>query len=303
MDYDRINEKLDGRLRENVRLVPYTSFGIGGPARYFFEAKTSTDIILAVRESRRAGMKFFVLGGGSNILFDDAGFSGLIIKDDTDSFRINGESVSALSGALVDKLVDESVRLGLGGLEYAAGIRGTIGGAVYGNAGAFGHAINEILSGAVIFTKDDNLEVVDNDYFRFQYRQSRLSESGDIVLSVRLQLHREDTERLTEVVEERRRFRRERHPVGLGCAGSVFKNLRSLEDPRNVTPAGKLLEEAGMRGTSVGDAAIFDKHCNIVVNRGKATSADVKKLVEMMRQAVFRKFGLDLQREILYIEP
>lgn len=304
MNFEQLNETLDGRVCRDVILAPYTSFGIGGPARYFFAARTPTDIIRAIRAARKTKMKFFILGGGSNILFDDIGFGGLIIRDEADRFRIKGEIISALSGAVIDKMVDKTVELGLAGLEYAAGIRGTIGGAVYGNAGAFGHAINEILDGAVILTcGGDRIEVVDNEYFKFRYRKSRLSESGDTVLSVKLRLRHEDKAKLAEVVNERRQFRRERHPVGLGTAGSVFKNLRSLEDPQNVTPAGKLLEEAGVRGMSVGDAAVFEKHCNIVVNRGRATSNDVKKLVEMMKKAAKEKFGLDLEREILYIDP
>ncbi len=298
-----LNEMLDGRVQNDVILAPFTSFGIGGAARYFFVASTPTDIVRAVRAARQTGLKFFVLGGGSNILFDDAGYTGLVIKDETDKFRLKGEVVSALSGAILDKMVDATVEAGLGGLEYAAGIRGTIGGAVYGNAGAFGHAINEILKSAVIYTGDDKIEIVDTDYFQFEYRKSRLSESGDIVLSVKLQMHHEDKARLTEIVNERRRFRKERHPVGLGSAGSVFKNLRSLEDPSGVTPAGKILEDAGVRGMSVGQAAVFEKHCNIVVNRGKATSTDVKQLVRMMGDAVKEKFGMDLQREIMYIDP
>ena len=298
-----LNEMLDGRVQNDVILAPFTSFGIGGAARYFFVASTATDIVRAARAARQTGLKFFVLGGGSNILFDDAGYTGLVIKDETDKFRLKGEVVSALSGAMLDKMVDVTVEAGLGGLEYAAGIRGTIGGAVYGNAGAFGHAINEILKSAVIYTGDDKIEIVDTDYFQFEYRKSRLSESGDIVLSVKLQMHHEDKARLTEIVNERRRFRKERHPVGLGSAGSVFKNLRSLEDPSRVTPAGKILEDAGVRGMSVGQAAVFEKHCNIVVNRGKATSTDVKQLVRMMGDIVKEKFGMDLQREIMYIDP
>lgn len=300
---DMITELLDGHIERDVVLAPFTSFGIGGPARYFFEAGTPTDIVRAVRAARQVGIKFFVLGGGSNILFDDAGYDGLIIRDQTDRFRIKGDVISALSGAVVDKMVDAAVEAGLGGMEYAAGIRGTIGGAVYGNAGAFGHAINEILKSAVIYTPQNKIEIVDTDYFKFEYRKSHLRTSGDVVLSVKLQMHHEDKGKLAEIVEERRNFRKERHPVGLGSAGSVFKNLRSLENPTDVTPAGKLLEEAGVRGLSVGQAAVFEKHCNIVVNRGKATSRDVLKLVQMMAEAVRAKFGLDLQREILYIEP
>lgn len=300
---DRLNSALEERIEENVILSPYSSFEIGGPARFFFAAQTTSELVRAIRAARADNIRFFVLGGGSNILFDDAGFSGLVIKDNTDKFRINGGIVSALSGTIVDRLVDATVEQSLGGMEYAAGIKGTIGGAVHGNAGAFGHAINEILESAVMLSNDNKIEVVDNEYFKFAYRSSRLCSNGDTVLSVRLRLRAEDKRQLTEIVKDRRKFRRERHPVNMGCAGSVFKNIRSLEKPDEVTPAGKLLEEAGVRGMSVGGAAVFEKHCNIIVNRGKATSEDVKKLVENMRNAVFGNFGIDLEREILYIEP
>ncbi len=302
-DIDSLSGLLDGKVEENVTLAPFTSFGIGGPARYFFTAATPSDIVRAVRAARSEKLKIFILGGGSNILFDDSGFSGLIIRDKTNKFRINNGIVSALSGTIVDELVDASVEAGLGGMEYAAGIKGTIGGAVYGNAGAFGHAINELLKSAVILTEADKIEIVDNSYFNFAYRKSRLSKISDIVLSVKLKLRPEDRSQLAETVKDRRNFRKERHPVGLGSAGSVFKNIRSLEKPEDVVPAGKLLEEAGVRGMSVGDAAVFEKHCNIIINRGKATAKQVMDLVEIMRKAVFEKFNIDLQREILYIDP
>lgn len=299
----KLNSMLGGGIEENVNLSSHTSFGIGGPARYFFVAKTTSELVRAIRAARAAGIKFFVLGGGSNILFDDAGYSGMVIKDETDRFRINGGIVSALSGTIVDRLVDATVERGLGGMEYAAGIKGTIGGAVHGNAGAFGHAINEILESAVILTEADEIVVADNEYFKFAYRSSKLCSKEDTVLSVRLKLRAEDPQQLAETVRDRRKFRQERHPVGIGTAGSVFKNIRSLEKPEEVIPAGKLLDEAGMKGMKVGGAEIFEKHCNIIVNRGNAKSEDVLKLIEKMKVAVFDKFGIDLQREILYIEP
>jgi UDP-N-acetylmuramate dehydrogenase len=273
--FKRLNNALENGVEENVLLSSYSSFGIGGPARYFFTAHTTSELVRAIRAARAAGIRFFVLGGGSNILFDDAGFSGLVIKDKTDKFRINGGIVSALSGTIVDRLVDATVERGLGGMEYAAGIQGTIGGAVHGNAGAFG----------------------------FAYRSSKLCSKEDTVLSVRLKLRAEDPLQLAETVKDRRKFRQERHPVGIGTAGSVFKNIRSLEKPEEVIPAGKLLDEAGMKGMKIGGAEIFEKHCNIIVNRGNARSEDVLKLIEKMKEAVFNKFGIDLEREILYIEP
>jgi UDP-N-acetylmuramate dehydrogenase len=303
MKFDELNEKLDGGLQRDVILAPFTSFGIGGPAKYFYLAHNPTEAIRGVRAARDAGLKFFVLGGGSNILFDDLGYSGLIIKDECTRFFVHQDGMTAQSGAVVDKMVDAALEAGFEGIEYAAGIRGTIGGAVYGNAGAFGHAIKEILKSAVLYTHEGKIAVVDNDHFRFAYRKSSLSDSGDVVLSVRLALKIGDRQKLADIINERRKFRQERHPVGLGSAGSVFKNLRKLEEPNNVTPAGKILEEAGVRGMRVGKAAVFEKHCNIVVNLGGASSSDVKTLVANMAAAARLKFGLDLKREILYIDP
>jgi UDP-N-acetylmuramate dehydrogenase len=303
MNFDDLNSRLDGRLKRDVILAPYTSFGIGGPAKYFYVAHTPTETIRGVRAARDHGLKFFILGGGSNILFDDLGYSGLIIKDECTRFFVHKNNMTAQSGALVDKMVDAALEAGLEGIEYAAGIRGTIGGAVYGNAGAFGHAINEILQSAVLYTHEAKIAVVNNDHFRFAYRKSSLSDSGDVVLSVRLSLKNGDRQKLADIIKERRKFREERHPVGLGSAGSVFKNLRKLEEPNNVTPAGKILEEAGVRGMRVGGAAVFEKHCNIVVNLGGASSSDVKTLVANMAAATKAKLGLDLKREILYIDP
>ena len=303
MYLEQLNKSLDNQVQRDVALAPYASFGIGGPARYFFVALNPTGIMRAVKAARDNRLKFFILGGGSNILFDDEGYSGLIIKDECTRYFLQEDGISAQSGAVVDKMVDDAVEAGLAGIEYAAGIRGTIGGAVYGNAGAFGHAINEILQKAVLYTRDAKVNIVDNDHFRFAYRKSSLSESGDVVLSVKLHLKPADKKELADIVNERRQFRMERHPVGLGSAGSVFKNLRSLEDPKNVTPAGKLLEESGVRGMRVGDAEVYENHCNIVVNKGHATSKDVKALVAMMQEAARIKFGLDMQREILYIDP
>jgi UDP-N-acetylmuramate dehydrogenase len=300
---DILNQKLEGRVQQNVTIAPYTSFGIGGPARFFFIAKNPTEIIRAVRAARDLGIKFFILGGGSNILFDDLGYTGLIIKDECAKIKVYSDGMSAQSGAVVDKMVDAALETGLGGLEYAAGIRGTIGGAVYGNAGAFGHAINEILQSAVLYTHDGQIAIVDNNHFKFAYRKSSLSDSGDVVLTVKLVLKVEDKRKLADIINERRKFRQEHHPIGMGSAGSVFKNLRSLEDPTNVTPAGKILEASGVRGMQVGQAAVFEKHCNIVVNLGGATSSDVKTLVANMTAAARAKFGLDLKREILYIDP
>jgi UDP-N-acetylmuramate dehydrogenase len=303
MSFEIINSKLDGRIQRDVALAPFTSFGIGGPARFFFVAENPTEIIRAVRAARDLGMKFFVLGGGSNILFDDLGYSGLIIKDECRRFLVHKDGISAQSGAIVDKMVDAALEAGLSGIEYAAGIRGTVGGAVYGNAGAFGHAINEILENAVLYTHQGKVVIVDNDHLKFAYRKSSLSDSGDVVISVRLSLKPGDREKMADIINERRKFRLERHPVELGSAGSVFRNLRTLEDPTNVIPAGKLLEEAGVRGMRVGGAAVFEKHCNIVVNTGGATSSDIKTLVAQMEAAVKAKFGVDLLREILYISP
>lgn len=294
-----LQQKLEGGVARSVQLAPFTSFGIGGPALYFYRAKTPRQLVASFNTCANHGIRIFVLGGGSNILFSDEGFKGLVVKDECHEFVVEGELITAQSGVLLNDLVDIASQRSLGGLEFAAGIPGTVGGAVFGNAGAFGKSIADVLESAVICSRDGRLRVVDNDYFQFVYRGSHLKKSQELVLSASFKLVRGEKEEIAARVEEHRQLRRAKHPIIEGSAGSTFKNVRKPK----LIPAGVLLEEAGARGLKVGEAEVFKKHCNIIVNTGRARAADVKKLAGMMHNLVLEKHGINLEYELMIIEP
>ena len=294
-----LQNKLGKDVSRSVDLAPFTTFGIGGPAKYFFTARNSKQLIAAYEVGVAGDISVFILGGGSNILFADEGINSLVIKDETDDYSVDGEIISAQSGVLLDKIVDIAVSHSLTGFEFAAGIPGTVGGAVYGNAGAFGGCIADILESAVVYNPDGGIKVVDRDYFEFSYRNSRLKKSREFVLSARFNLKSGQKIDIADKTKGHRQLRKRKHPTKEGCAGSVFKNIK---EPK-LLPAGKLLEEAGARGLKVGEAEVFEKHCNIIVNKGKARASDVRKLAELMQKMVFDKFNIRLEYELIILKP
>jgi len=294
-----LQDKLGDEVSKSVLLAPYSSFEIGGPARYFYIAHSPHHLIAAYNTAVIAGVKFFILGGGSNILFADEGFDGLVVKDECREYFIDRETISAQSGVLFDHVADIAASHSLTGLEFAAGIPGTIGGAIYGNAGAFGGCVADILESAVLYDFKQGLKIVDRDYFEFAYRHSRLVKKPELVLTASFELKSGQKSEIADKANEHRRLRKVKHPSKEGCAGSVFKNIKQPE----LLPAGKLLEEAGVRGLKVGGAEVYEKHCNIIVNKGKATAMDVEKLAALMQKKVFEKFDIILEYELRVLEP
>jgi UDP-N-acetylmuramate dehydrogenase len=298
-EFALLQDNLDGRVQEFVNLAQFTTFRIGGPARYFLRVESPTQLIAAFNTANKLKLRYFILGGGSNIVFADEGFDGLIIKDECREYCVDGNLISAQSGVSYNSLVDAATEHGLTGMEYAAGIPGTIAGALWGNAGAWGKSIADILESAVLVDITGQIKIVDRDFFEFEYRHSRLKYNPHLIVSVKLRLEPGEKSIIADKVKEYRQLRYAKHPTWEGSAGSVFKNIKEPE----LIPAGKLLEEAGVRGMRVGGAEIYEKHCNIVVNRGEATAADVRKLTGLMRDKVLQKFNRRLEYEISFIGP
>lgn len=294
-----LQERLGDSVARDVVLAPYTTFNIGGPAKYFFEANSPRQLLAAFDIASTNDIKHFLLGGGSNILVSDEGFDGLVIRDDCRDWQVGGNTISAQSGVWFDKLVDIAAEHSLTGLEFAAGIPGNVGGAIYGNAGAFGNSVADILESAVLYSPEGGIKIVGPDYFGFAYRHSRLKELFEVVLSVRFRLKAGEKGRITDKINEHREIRRAKHPDYRreGCAGSVFKNIKEPE----LLPAGKLLEDAGAQGLKIGDAQVFEKHCNIIVNKGKAKASEVRQLASQMQKLVNDKFNIMLEYEMLTI--
>lgn len=299
---EKIKESLLENLGERVKLdfplAPLTSFKIGGPADFFFEARNPAELIKAISLSQAAGIDRFVLGGGYNVLISDRGFRGLVIKNRCSGFVAEGEEVGVQSGSSLHEVVERTAELGLSGLEFLAGIPGTVGGAVCGNAGAFGKSIGECLDKAVVFNPEGGLKTVNRDYFGFEYRSSKLKRSGEVLISASFHLEERSPQEVKKKAEEIRALRRQKHPEDEASVGCFFKNIRKRDQ---TIPAGKLLEEVGAKEMRVGKAAVFGKHANIIINTGGGKASEVRQLAEMMKQRVKERFGYLLEPEVVFL--
>ena len=296
--FPEIKKILQG-LKENVPLSVYTTFKIGGLARYFFIAKDKKALITAAKTAKKLNLPFFILGGGSNSLIFDDGFKGLVIKTQNSKIKIiNSGIIYAEAGAKLNDLVLFSAKKSLGGLEWAAGIPGTIGGAVYGNSGwpVNKKSISAVVKSVEVLDLGSDLKIrkISSRNCRFGYRQSIFKHNRNlIILGVYLKLHKGDKGEIKEEIARILKNKKEKTPPGFS-AGSVFKN-----PPGN--HAGFLIEKCGLKGKKMGGAVISEKHANFIINLGAAKSKDVAKLIDIAKQKVKRKFGIQLEEEIQFI--
>lgn len=290
------------RLHAHAPLAPYTTFKIGGPADWLYEATSADDLAAAVSAARQAEMPWFVLGLGANILVGDKGFRGLVIRNraTTHTLSETGELWSE-SGAVVQDLVLETVRAGWSGLEHYIGIPSTVGGALWQNLHFLSPAperertmfIAEAFTACDILTQEGERRTVGADYIQFGYDDTVFHHRRDIVLSARFQLTREDPAVLHRILQENLSWRGSRHPwlQVHPSAGSVFKKIEGIG-------AGRLVDQCGLKGYRVGDAQISHIHANILVNLGRATATDVRALIAHAQRCVREKFGYELETEI-----
>ncbi len=281
-------------LQENILLKDFTTFKIGGPARYFFEAKSKKDITEAIIWARDRELPYFVLGGGSNVLISDNGFSGLVVKCTLDNFKVSGSIVDAEAGIKLADLLKVAQKQELSGLEWSSGIPSiTLGGALFNNAGAFGQKIADIVEQVeVLDAKSLEIKTLQFQQCQFDYKQSIFKSNKNlIILSAKLALEQKDSMDIKKEIKRILDYRKGNHPIALPSAGCIFKN------PRNQI-ASKLIEDAGVKGERVGDAQVSEQHCNFIVNLGKATASDVIKLIKLIKAQVAEKFNIKLEEEI-----
>jgi UDP-N-acetylmuramate dehydrogenase len=289
-------------LSQGVALAPFSSFRIGGPADFFFEAVSGEDIKKAARAARAAGVPFYIIGDGTNLLFDDDGYRGLVVRNraPAPALEATPPRLAASSGLALGKLVQFSLEKGLTGMEFLAGIPGTVGGAVCGNAGAFGRSVGEVVEAALLLDRDGGERRAGRTDLGFSYRHSSLREKGNIVLSAVFSLAPGDPARSRDEVREFLEQRKKKHPPwGTACAGSYFKNPCLPDGSKQA--AGYLLDQAGARGQRVGDAAVYEGHCNFIVNLGQATARDVLELAARLKDRVREKFGVTLEEEVIHL--
>ncbi len=296
--HKQLSEALGERVEYDVVLAPFTTFGIGGKADFFYRADKPEKLVRAIRTAQQLRLRFLILGGGSNILVNDAGYRGLVIKNECSEILASGRSLTCQSGAALRDVVDQATQLSLSGLEFAAGIPGSVGGAVRGNAGAFGQAIGEALIRAVILTDNGDVREVERDYLEFGYRESRLKRTHEVLLSAGFELIKRSRHEIEKKVEANLVRRKQRIPWQSKSAGCFFKNV---DGPQGKIPAGFLLEKIGAKGMRHGDAQVSLLHANVLINSGSAKAIDVQELARILKEKVTQQFGLELEEEVAYI--
>lgn len=279
------------RIREFEPMARYTSFRIGGPARYFVSVYSVRALMRILKACQSTRMRVFVLGAGTNILCDDHGYPGIVLSLKGYFMHLTSEGDHYICGAAVklNTLIATACSQGYGGAEFLTGIPGTLGGAIYCNAGAFGQAIGEIIEQVRVVTFHGKIKEISGDRIDFQYRHSGLPR-GMIIISARICFTRKKISSIRKQLEQKKKYRQEHQPQGYS-AGSYFKNPRPLS-------AGKIIDECGLKGASVGQAWVSTKHANWIINRGGATALDVLKLAAKIKRAVRKQTGIQLIEEV-----
>jgi len=292
----------------------YTRFAIGGPADVYAETCSAEAFIAAMATARASGLPTVVIGGGTNLIVSDGGFRGIVLRYRADRLMAANGRVHADAGAVLQDLVDFTIARGLKGLETLSGIPGSVGAAVYGNAGAYGHAIAERVV-SVRFFDGERVRVFDNAECEFHYRESVFKRHKEwIVFSAELLLDADDAAALRATADGILKVRNEKFPVTMKCAGSIFKNLllKDLSDdvasqvPGSVVREGKIpaawfLEQVGAKGMRRGDIHVADYHANLIYNAGTGTAADLCALIAELKARVRAKFGMELEEEVQYV--
>jgi len=291
--YNILQKELGSKIIQNEPLANHTTFKIGGEADYFFIAQNSNSLVKAVKIAHDFNLPFFILGGGSNLLISDKGFRGLAIKVQSSKFKVQSNKIIADAGMSLSKLVDLSIKKELSGLEWAIGIPGTVGGAVRGNAGAFGKEMSDVVRSVKVLLISNNITVeqYNNIAIRFAYRDSIFKHNKDIILSVEFELKNGNKEKSRNVIQGYLLERKESQPLDCLSAGCIFKNPREKL-------AGELIDLAGLKGKRIGDARVSEKHANFIINLGNAKAEDMMRLIKIIQKKVLGKFGTKLELEI-----
>jgi len=288
---DTLRRELPG-LEEAVPLAPLCAYGVGGPAELLYRAATTGALAHAVRTARRAGVPVTVLGRTTNVLVGDAGLPGLTVLARNEAHTLDGERLMVEAGAELPGLVAELAGQGLAGLEFAGNIPGSVGGAVVGNAGAYGRAVSDVL--VSVHLLDGTTEHVKQPReLDFGYRTSLFKQQPELtVLSATFQLHRGERSALLDEIARDAELRRGKHPLEYASCGSYFKN------PSRELPAARLIEDAGLKGFTEGKARVSEKHANFLVALPGATAADIVALAEEVKRRVRQHSGHDLVEEV-----
>lgn len=285
------------QIKEMEPLCAHTTFRIGGPAAFYLVPEQAEEVKKAIAFANERELPFLTIGRGSNVLFQDEGYDGIVIEVGRGMEHIelmDDGKIRAAAGTGIGALAAAAARESLSGLEFASGIPGTLGGAVTMNAGAYGGEIKDCLVSATVLDADGAMQELEKDELELGYRTSVIQKKGYIVLEALFQMKEGDRRAIQQRMREMNESRRQKQPLEYPSAGSTFKRPEGHF-------AGKLIEDAGLRGYRVGDAQVSEKHCGFVINRGNATAAQVRELIAHVQEKVFQMSGIKLEPEVKII--
>jgi len=312
--FDRIGRLNGITLLRDVPLSQYTRFGIGGPADFYIETADPVSFAKALAMVRASGIESVVIGGGTNLIVSDEGFRGVCLKLISDRIRADGLRVEVECGAELQALVDFTVERGLAGLQTMTGIPGSVGAAVYGNAGAYGHSIQERVR-VVRFLDGETVREFNNAECEFRYRESIFKSNKQwVILSATLEMEAGDAVVLRETADRILTTRNRKYPPTMKCAGSIFKNFLLSQLPAEVVaeipgtvviegkvPSAWFLEQAGAKGMKWGGIEVADYHANLIYNAGGGTARDLVAIVDELKRRVWERWGIALEEEVQYV--
>lgn len=274
----------------------HTTFRVGGEAACMLLIHSEEELCKLIPYFKLIGQEYFILGNGSNLLVGDKGYQGIVLKLDKgmQDIQVEDTRIRVKAGALLSQTANLARDHGLTGMEFAAGIPGSVGGAVVMNAGAYEGEMKQIVESVRVMNTEGEILTLDNDTMEFGYRTSVIRNRPFVVLEAILTLQKGDVQAITARMEELARLRRSKQPLEYASAGSTFKRPEGYF-------AGKLIMDAGMRGYRIGGAQVADKHCGFIVNTGKATAADIKEVIEEVQARVKQRFHVDLEPEVVFL--
>lgn len=284
-------------VKEDEPMKDHTSFRVGGPAKLFLSIRSEEILSNVLKVIRENEIPYFVLGNGSNLLVSDQGYGGIVLYLDREfsEIKIKENEICTGAAALLSKVSKTAMEAGLGGLEFAAGIPGTIGGGTVMNAGAYGGELSQLITKVKVMDLNGNILILNRDELEFGYRKSIFKKRAEyIILEVTMELTFQKKEDILSKMKEFTKARQEKQPLEYPSAGSTFKR------PENHF-AGKLIMDAGLRGYQIGGARVSDKHCGFVINVGDAKAADITAIMKKIQETVLEKFDVKLEPEVIYL--
>lgn len=284
------------RILFHEPMSKYTTFRVGGEAECILVVQNEDELARLIPYLNQIEQEYFILGNGSNLLVGDKGYRGMVVKfgEEMEQIQVEGTRMTVKAGALLSKAAMTAKQHSLTGLEFAAGIPGSIGGGIVMNAGAYEGEMKQVVESVRVMDRDGQILTLDNDTMEFGYRTSIIKNRPFIVVEVVLQLAEGDQEKIAAKMEELAVLRRSKQPLEYASAGSTFKRPEGYY-------AGKLIMDVGMRGYRIGGAQVSDKHCGFIVNTGKATAADIKEVIEEVQERVKERFHVMLEPEIVFL--